>query len=418
MLAYAISAAIIKPFERLNNRRYIKKAVKKLDGFERLFRIGITGSYGKTSVKNILYKMLSKKYKTVATDKNYNTPLGIVKTLQKIDGATEIFIVEMGARRKGEIRELCGMVKPHCGVITGITNQHTETFKTLDNVIATKSELYFGRQEGGVCFFNGDDENIIGLPLLNNDDAVVVTTGLRSDGGGATARRAYARAESVVTTTGGCSFILSFGQNFPRRNKLINGDLGDGGQAEGAAFSPTDNSAVSIAVSTRLIGRASVTNISVAAAVAYYLGVSAEEIKQAIEELEPTAHRTEVIRSGDMTIIDDAYNCNPVGAASAIDVLKLFGGRKLVVTCGFAEQGKNLAAENARLGGLIAEAADAVILIGRGGKYIKDGLLERGFAEQSVYEYPSLSEAKKHFPEIFASGDVILFENDMPDNAE
>ncbi|MDR3264298.1 MAG: UDP-N-acetylmuramoyl-tripeptide--D-alanyl-D-alanine ligase [Clostridiales bacterium] len=388
---YAFFAAAINVLERANNGRYVKRAQKKLSSCKNLIKIGITGSYAKTSVKNILQAMLATKYKTAATEKNFNTPLGIARSVESLDGTEEIFIAEMGARRKGEIKELCDIVKPDIGIISGITMQHTETFKSLDNIIETKSELFYALPDGGMCVFNADDAEIRGLDILKEPKSLTAGT---SDTFGC-------YAQDIVSDINGSGFTLCFAAR-------------SGGNGNGAAKSKK------IAVKTQLIGRANIVNITVAAAAAYYLGVGLSDIRAAIGDLKPVPHRCEIIKNENtsVTVIDDAYNSNPVGAAAALDTLKMFDGRKIVVTCGFAEQGKNIGAANGAFGRLIAESADIAVLIGADGKYIREGLMSVGFDAENILSYPSLAAAKKDFNVIFESGDVVLFENDMPDNME
>ena len=385
-LIAALSAAAARPFEEWNNRRYIRRGAAKLASFDNLVRIGITGSYGKTSVKNILNEMLSRKYNTVVTEKNFNTPLGIVRTLNKIDQSANFFIAEMGARRKGDIAELCGMVKPGLGIITGIAEQHMETFKSLANIIDTKFELFEAVGPGGVCVINAHDERLAALPVLS--DKRCITAGLSED--------CHCRAHGISAGRDGSRFSISFSHK-DRTGRLV-----------------SEN----IEVETGLVGLPAVVNITVAAAMAFYLGVDGGTVKDAVSALKPVPNRTEIIETGSMTIIDDTYNSNPVGAYAALEVLSLFKGRKAVVACGFAEQGKKLAESDRKLGAAIAGAADIAVLIGRGGRFIREGLISAGFSEANISSYGTLEEAKAAFGRIFKPGDVILFENDLPDNLE
>ena len=155
-----LSFVITWPFETIHNYRFVKSASKKIKAHENLICIGVTGSFGKTSVKNILYTILSTKYKVVATPYSYNTPLGLSKTiLEDLKPNTQIFIAEMGARYVGDIRELAEMVEPNMGIITGLGNQHLATFKTIDALLDTKFELAdFVWANDGKMFFSSDSE--------------------------------------------------------------------------------------------------------------------------------------------------------------------------------------------------------------------------------------------------------------------
>ncbi len=138
-----LATIINYPFERLIYNYYKAKCKKKLKQYPKLIKIGITGSYGKTSTKNYLTQFLQSKYRVLSTPSSYNTPMGVCKVvLSKLDENYDIFVVEMGANKVGDIKELCNMVNIDAGIITAIGPQHLETFKTLENIISTKSELY------------------------------------------------------------------------------------------------------------------------------------------------------------------------------------------------------------------------------------------------------------------------------------
>ena len=157
-----VAYLINEPFEILVSRYYRKKAVQKLDGID-VIRIGVTGSAGKTSVKEILKTILSQKFRVLATPASFNTPLGIARAVKTLDSTHDIFIAEMGARSKGDIKELAQMVKPNFGVLTGINNQHLETFGSIEKTCETKFELFENLAVGGVGFFSSDNENSLKL---------------------------------------------------------------------------------------------------------------------------------------------------------------------------------------------------------------------------------------------------------------
>jgi len=376
-LILLVAAGIISVFENANNRRYIAKARKVFESRPDLISIGITGSYGKTGVKNILYEMLKKSFNVVKTAASYNTPLGIAIASKDIDTDTQVFIAEMGARHIGDIEELCDIVKPKYGIITGIAEQHLETFKSIDNIINTKLELYcYVAKANGVCVFNTDND-MLAKKAKHLKYRSIITS--KSNEG------ADIYAYDIIADAAGSSFKLKIKEGI-------------------------------FEISTILLGRSNISNIAAAAALASRLGISGDNIAEAVRLLGPVEHRLQLIGSGDIIIIDDTYNSNPLGAAVALDVLKMFPGRKVVVTCGFAEAGNEAVRLNRELGLAIADAADIAILIGRNSSWIKDGLEDKGLT--NIKQYPTLKEAKKHFSELFISGDVILMENDMPDNLE
>lgn len=376
--AVLLSCKIISPFERANNAKYVAKCTKKLDDTQGLIKIGITGSYGKTSVKNILTAMIEKKYKVLSTPKSYNTPLGICKSLQCLDDTYEVFVAEMGAKRKGDIKALCEIVKPDYAIMCGITNQHMETFGTMENLVETKYEL-IENMKGNYAVFSGESEQSVKMYYRCEKEKTLAGIGSKNE----------VYADDIKYSQQGSEFTLN-----------INGEK--------------------INCKTKLLGSGNVENICLSAALAYKMGVSLKEISAAIENLEPTPHRMEVqITAAGVTVIDDAYNCNPVGVKVALDTLKLFDGNKIVVTPGMVEQGKDEDKLNYEFGKLLAQIADYVIPVGKYGAYkIRDALIDEGFNAQNVLPAKTLEDAKTILARIVKSGDTVLFENDLPDKFE
>ena len=314
--------------------------------------------------------MMSERYETVKTEKNFNTPLGIAKSAKNISAATRAFIAEMGARRRGDIKILCDVVRPQYAIITGITGQHLETFKTLDNVYAEKFSVLNFIPEDGFCIVNrrGIERDIF-LP----ENAFFV---------GGTGDFAY--ADEIKINSNGSNFCLYL---------------------DGKKY----------AAVTRLLGRHNVDDIVLAAAMAKKLGVDERDIIRAIKNLKPVPHRLELIRNGRISIIDDTYNGNPVGAKRALEVLREFDGRRVVVTPGLVELGKREKEENEILGKEIANVANLALIIGRNGEYIRKGLIENGFPEENALFFKKLSDAERFFPDLFSPNDAVLFLNDLPD---
>lgn len=359
-------------YEIPKNARYVAMAAKKLRD-SKVVRIGITGSFAKTSVKNILAAMLSEKHKVLATPASYNTPLGIAKFINDTDFTdAEFFIAEMGARHVGDIRELCELVEPdHC-MITGICGQHLETFLSLENVIKAKGEILNGTREGGFAIM-GEDENVRSL-CGQNGGLIYVLTG---EGG-------EICAKNVHTSPEGIEFDLAFGILQEKAR-------------------------------CKLLGAHNAKNIAMAAAMAWKLGVSKEDILCAVSKLDFVPHRLQKLEAEGVTILDDSYNSNIEGAKAAIDVLSEFGGNKFVVTPGLVEMGILEESSNAALGEKLV-AADRVILVGAtlAGE-IKRGFISAGGCEDKLSLVPTLDQAKAILTRELKTGDTVLFLNDLPD---
>ena len=372
-----VASIINKPIEKNISKKFIKIATKRLDR-ESLIKIGITGSYGKTSVKNYLAKILEQKYEVVATPSSFNTPMGISRATELLTDSTEVFIAEMGARRVGDVKELCDIVKPQYGILNGIIGAHLLTFGSIEKVIKTKNELMEADSlQLGV--FTSDNENT--YKLYNDFGKEKITAGLDKD------KALEVFAEDIKVDKNGSEFTLNlYGEK--------------------------------IRCSTKLLGKHSISNITLASALAYKLGLTAEQIKDGIKQIEPVEHRLNVIENGNVTIIDDAYNSNPEGVKSALEVLKYFEGRKIIVTPGMTELGINQNKENYEFGVQLASAVDYAFLVeGGSANAIRNGMVfGGGFDHKKVKIVANLTVAKDKLSKIIEDGDVILFENDLTDN--
>lgn len=445
MLALKISV----PIENKRNDRYIKYAKEKLQGKANLIKIGITGSYGKTSVKFILTQMLKEKYNVYCTPSSYNTPLGIALSVNALKGDEEIFIAEMGARNMGDIAELCEIVKPTVAIMTGISNQHLESFKTVENIIATKSELsnYVSRN-GGFTVFNTDNKYLKELAEK-----------FKGNCGSAGLIDGEVTADNIVIDDG-CTFDLIYNPNTKEKHKNIEskediiskythtvseeGNITNHNVNEcnedictniininfakiiideeselrdlDIIQNEGDSKVQKVKCKTVLLGKHNILNILTSARAALYLGVSLDEIARAISKLTPIEHRLELVKANGINIIDDSYNSNEEGATAALEVLSSFKGRKVVCACGFVEMGDAEQRKNFELGQKIASVADIAILVGKRGQDIKQGMVSKDFCIKNIYSVEKLTHAKSLFSQILKNGDTILIENDLPDN--
>jgi UDP-N-acetylmuramoyl-tripeptide--D-alanyl-D-alanine ligase len=379
--AVILANVVMMPVESGVKRWYFNDAKKILKNRTDLIRVGITGSYGKTSTKFILGTILSEKYSTLVTPSSFNTPMGLTRVIrEQLKEGHEVFIAEMGARHVGDISELTGLVHPKYGIVTSVGPQHLETFKTIENVKDTKFELIRALPGDGTAFFNADNEYCREMFEMTNIDKKLY--GMEYEGS------LYVRASDYATGVFGSRFTLAF----------------EGGK--------------SVEAKTRLLGRHNILNIAGCAAIAYALGLTPEEIASGISKLEPVEHRLNILPTDNgVTVIDDAFNSNPQGVKMAMEVLSGFTGRKIVITPGMVELGERESEENYNFGRIMSEVADIVFLIGeKHTKPIYGGLSDGGFDMRSVYVYNTLEEATARLGEVLMKGDVVIFENDLPDN--
>lgn len=365
-----------KPLEKALSNRYVKDARQRLQAMPELTVIGITGSYGKTSTKNFLHALLSVKYNVLMTPESYNTTLGVVRTIrEQLRPTHQILIAEMGAKNPGDIREICDLVHPRYGILTSIGEQHLETFHTVENIVKTKFELIDSLPADGRGFVNADNA-YIRERLGEGGFAVTLTT--------------YGLGHSDVTASdiqvdgAGTSFTITAGDESRR-------------------------------FTTRLLGLHNVQNITGCIAAALALGIPLEDLVYPVRMLKPVEHRLQLLPGG---IIDDAYNANPAGFRSALDVLSGFEAERILVTPGMVELGDKQEALNRELGEYAASRCDFAVLVGeKQAPPLKEGLLAGGFPEERIFVAPTLQAGLAHLRDRPAPGPrITLLENDLPDN--
>lgn len=365
-----ITMVLLKPIEKLINGCYKRKARNTLKVNPNAIIIGITGSFAKTSVKNILKAFLSSKYSVFATPKSYNTEMGIVKSLEKYSGE-DIVILEMGARHRHDIEKCCSISKLDIGIITAVSNQHLSEFKNQEKIFLTKYELVQNLKPNGKMYF-GDNFGARKLELkakfqkINIDDTKV-------------------KISNSINTKNGLEFTLTY------RNEKID-------------------------IKTKLLGYHNAKNIALATRVALNLGIEFNDILKLANKLLPSKHRLELIKANGLNIIDDSYNSNVHGAKSALEVLESFDENKIVITSGLVELGKLEHEENKLLGREIADVANLVILIGKNRcKPIIEGLREASFSQDKVIISEDFTSATNELKANVRLGDTVLFLNDLAD---
>jgi UDP-N-acetylmuramoyl-tripeptide--D-alanyl-D-alanine ligase len=347
--------------------------------------VGVTGSFGKTSTKFAIQRLLDGgEGIALATPGSFNTPLGVSRTINEQLGAQHgFFVVEMGAYGEGEIAELCRFVHPTVGVLTAIGPAHLDRFGSMDAIRRAKYEIVTSLPAGGTAVMNVDDPEVRSLADATTG-VTVVRYGVDPVGA------PHVTASDIAVTPGGASFVI--------------------------ADTRTDTS---LRVSTKLLGSYSIGHVLAAVAVAMTAGRQLADLQGAIESLEPVEHRLQLLHgAGGVTVIDDAYNSNPNGAAAALEVLSAMPARRrVVVTPGMIELGERQFDENQRFGARAAAVADVLIVVAKTNRAaISAGALSAGGAE--VVTVDSLAQATERLPSILGEGDVVLFENDLPDHYE
>lgn len=364
------------PLEKIIHNYHLEMAKEKMKKIHDLKVVGITGTYGKSSTKQIINTILSEKYLCQTTPKNLNTLHGLITTINNfLEEKEKVFIVEMGSYKIGEVNTICELAKPRYAILTNIEATSLDSFDTMENSVKAKFELVESLPPEGVAILNKDDR--FQVDYVNQNDCKKIWISLEQE--------ADYTASKIKYSKEGTKFILSerrTGKSYP--------------------------------VESRLLGRHNVYHILSAIALAKELGVSDESIKAAISKLRPLENHLEIRNFGYMQQINNTHRSNPQGAKNALDVLGLMPGERVVVTTGMQTLGEKGAEFNNIFGSQVAKVADYVILVGeKSTKSVFKGLMESGFNQKKVYIVNRVRDAYTLLQEIKTKKEIYaLFESD------
>ena len=370
-------ALITSPVEAGVRQHFLNEAKDILADHSDLIKIGITGSYGKTSTKNIMQAMISEAYNSLMTPASYNTPMGITRTIREmLKPIHKVFICEMGADKVGDITELMEFIKPQIGVVTTIGPQHLATFGSQENITKEKMQMIEMLPSDGFGILNYDNELIRAYHV--NNPVECVTYGIHSED-------VDYRAVDITYHRNGSRFTVVCGEE-------------------------------RIPMETRLLGEHNIQNILSAVACARHLGVDWKVIQRAAATMKQVEHRLETKTINGRRFIDDAFNSNPSGSAMALEVLSTMPPRRFIVTPGMIDLGKAQEEINREFGRKMKDKVDIVVLVGKTQtKPIVEGLKESGYNMDQVLVVDTVREALTFVYQATTPEDTILLENDLPD---
>lgn len=378
---------IIKPIEIYQKNKIINQAKKKLNLLKNLKIIGITGSYGKTTMKEVLSEILGIKFNVVSTFENQNTPIGIArKILKDVDDSTEVFIVEMGEYVKGDVEKICKLTPPDISIITGINEAHLERYLTMENAISTKFEIVENMNKGGLILLNADDE----LTLKNY--------------------KRFIKDKKIEWFTSSQSSLSNFRVE---SSQLNTSQLGLNFTLKDLDFDRE------ISFKTGFLAEYVIGNVIAGLIIGKSLGMNENEIKLGVSKIKPVEHRLEPsLLDSDIILIDDTYNGNSNGIKEGLKLLSKFSGRrKVYVTPGLVETGELTRDIHLEIGKDLAGIADLVVLTRNSvTPFIEEGLLKSGFKKENIIWFNSSKETYSNLRSFINHGDVVLMQNDWSDN--
>ena len=341
-------------YEKILFYDYKKKAKRKLNSNKNLKIIAITASYGKTSIKNFLYDVLSSKYEVYKTPRSVNTLGGIIKDINdNLSADIDFYIVEAGARQSGDIDEIAKFINPHIAIVGEIGEQHIEYFKSLENIRNTKMEL-LNSSRLQKAFVH------ISANVKKDKNLIIYGDGIKS----------------LDANLDGISFNMSVDgkdENFY----------------------------------TKILGAFNANNLEVVILAARYLEINIEDIKKKIEQIKGVEHRLQKIEANGKIIIDDSFNGNLQGMLSSYNLISTYKNRRVIVTPGIVESSSEA---NVELAKKIDDIFDLVIITGKTNQKILDDNINK--TEKLILK------DKENLQNVLASqtdkGDLILFSNDAP----
>ena len=346
LFSYLVSMGM----EKMLFRGFQMKAKKKLDSMDKMIVVGITASYGKTSIKNYIAHILSAKYKAYATPRSVNTFGGVLKDINDdLPTDTEVYVVEMGARGKGDIAEISTFVNPHYAVVGKIGSAHIEYFGSLENIRNTKMEI------------------------LQTDRL----------------KEAWVHDSAMIKPE---KNIHSFGKEISNIRATL----------DGLDFEMDEDD-----YHVNILGSFNAMNIAVAIKVAKALGMNSKSIKKQLETLQPTVHRLQRIDAGGKLIIDDSFNGNIDGMIEGFNLSSTYDGRKVVITPGLVEVDDEL---NVQVAKRANEVFDLVVVTGD----LNYDIFREYVDENKLIKLESKDKMQDMLVEHTRAGDLILFANDAP----
>ena len=384
-LIVSIIVLLFQPFFVIIRNSTLKKAknkIEKIKSASGLRVVAITGSYGKTSTKEFLSTILSKKFKVLSTKEHQNSEIGVAKRiLEDLRPSHQIFIAEVGAYNKGKVKEVCSILKPSIGIVTGVNEQHLALFGSLENLLSAEGgrELAEFLEKDGLLVVNGDNKHCLDLIKKFNGEERIYSENNRT-------LNSDIWAEDISIRKNFISFLA--------RNKK--GELAD--------------------FRANVLGKQNVQNLLASVLVARELGMDFGEISDACKNIKQEAAGI-VQKHGKhgIDIIDSSYSANPDGVLADLDYLSIFPQKKVIVMPCLIELGKKSSEIHKKIGRKIGEVCDLAIITSKDNfKELKKGVMEAGITEKDILLCDNPQEIYSAITLFCKSGDAVLLEGRIP----
>lgn len=326
--------------------------------------IGITGSAGKTTTKEMVAAVLEQRYRVLKTVSSENNEIGVPRTLLQLDRYHEAVVLELAARKVGDIRYLCSIAQPTIGILLNIGSAHLEFFGSLEGVAKAKGELLEYLDESLTALINTDDRVV--CQEVQRTKGRLLTFGFQSE--------SKFRGEGLVLDQEGCGHFL------------LNNE---------------------VAIDLKIPGKHNAYNALAAAALGVHLGVENADIQRALSSFKPFERRSEVVQVGQITVVNDSYNANPGSMGAALDMLgDMVTGRKVVLLGDMLELGPSGPELHAEMGRKAAQVADLILTVGALGRHIARGACDAG--ADRVVHYDQVEQVIDQLNAHLEAGDTLL----------
>jgi UDP-N-acetylmuramoyl-tripeptide--D-alanyl-D-alanine ligase len=356
--------------------------------------IGITGSAGKTTTKEMIATLIGTERRTFKSWGNFNNLIGCPLCIDNTPDDAQVVVSEMGMNHKGEIATLAGLTHPDIGVYTNIGPVHIEFFGTVEKIAEAKRELLENVKPGGTIVINADNEHV--MRISEGFAGRKVTYGIDHD---AEFRATNIQERGLL----GTSFsLVGSGLQFPVRA---------GGSSDSGLEGRTGNCRPDpIPFDLALPGRHNLENLLAAIATARAVGISWDGIARGVGELKPAYHRGVVSQFHGATIYDDTYNSNPYALSRALALLQQADvvGRRIAVIGDMLELGDRELQYHYDSGRRVPESVDIIIAVGRRSASLLDGARHAGFTEERLYQFEDAVSAGKFLHSFLREGDLVL----------